>query len=146
MHTYTAGNSIFDGPITSLPSVSCILKEIISRAHAKGGRSVSGFKFGTFVCRFPSDGAASMAVKELILCGEIRLALLWYGEQQPQEQRYPFLPVCAVFLCVQTMVWLPTFEVFTVCTEVDACGKSRERHSKRVVGTESWVSKNILPH
>ena len=55
MHTYTAGNSIFDGPITSLLSVSSILKEIISRAHAKGGRSVSGFKFGTFVCRFPSD-------------------------------------------------------------------------------------------
>ena len=70
MHTYRPGNSIFDGPITSLPSVSCILKEIISRAHAKGGRSVSGFKFGTFVCRFPSDGAASMAEKELILCGK----------------------------------------------------------------------------
>ena len=26
--------------------------------------------------------------------------------QQPQEQRYPLLSVCAVFLCVQTMVWL----------------------------------------
>ena len=25
--------------------------------------------------------------------------------QQPQEQRYPFLSVCAVFSCVQTMVW-----------------------------------------
>ena len=24
--------------------------------------------------------------------------------QQPQEQRYPFLSVCAVFPCVQTMV------------------------------------------
>ena len=25
--------------------------------------------------------------------------------QQPQEQRYSFLPVCAVLSCVQTVVW-----------------------------------------
>ena len=36
--------------------------------------------------------------------------------QKPEEQRYlPFLPVCAVFSCVQTMEWLP------VGTDVDAC-------------------------
>ena len=27
-------------------------------------------------------------------------------EQQPQEQRYPFLSVCAVFSCIQIFVWL----------------------------------------
>ena len=26
---------------------------------------------------------------------------------QPQEQRYPLLPVCGVVSCVQTAVWLP---------------------------------------
>ena len=30
-------------------------------------KSLSGFKFGTVIGRFPSDGAASMAVKGLIL-------------------------------------------------------------------------------
>ena len=29
--------------------------------------------------------------------------------QQLQEQRYPFLSMCVVFSCVQTMVWLPEF-------------------------------------
>ena len=39
---------------------------------------------------------------------EIRVALP--GKvQQPQEQRYLFLSVCAVFSCVQTMVRLPVF-------------------------------------
>ena len=44
--------------------------------------------------------------------------------QQPQEQRYPFLSVCAVFSCVQTMVWLPlvpVFGIFNVHTDVAAC-------------------------
>ena len=40
--------------------------------------------------------------------------------QQPQEQRYPFLSVCVVFVCVQTMVWLPVFGIFNVRTDVDA--------------------------
>ena len=38
--------------------------------------------------------------------------------QQPQEQHYPFLPVWAVFLCVQTVVWLPMFGIFNMCTDV----------------------------
>ena len=39
----------------------------------------------------------------------------YLGEaQQPQEQRYPFLSVCAVFSCLQTMVWLPVFEIFNM--------------------------------
>ena len=41
--------------------------------------------------------------------------------QQPQEQRYPFLSVCVVFSCVQTMVWLPVFAIFNVCTDIAAC-------------------------
>ena len=66
MPTYTPENSIFDGPIANLPSVVCILIETISRARAKGGKSLSGLKFATFVGCVPSDGAASMAVKGLI--------------------------------------------------------------------------------
>ena len=41
--------------------------------------------------------------------------------QQPQEQQHPFLPVCVVFLCVHTIVWLPVFAIFNVRTDVDAC-------------------------
>ena len=37
--------------------------------------------------------------------------LTWVRLQQPQEQRYPFLTVRAVFSCVQTKVWLPIFEI-----------------------------------
>ena len=40
------------------------LVEIILCAHAKG-KSLNGFKFGTFIGRFPSDGAAGMSVKGL---------------------------------------------------------------------------------
>ena len=40
-------------------------------------------------------------------------------EQQPQEQRYPFLSVWVVLLCVQTMVWLPVFGIFNVPSAVD---------------------------
>ena len=39
--------------------------------------------------------------------------------QQPQEQRYPFLLVCVVVSCVQTMIWLPVFGIFNVRTDVD---------------------------
>ena len=42
-----------------------VLMRIISRADAKGGKSLTGFKSGTFVGRFPSDGAGSIAVKGL---------------------------------------------------------------------------------
>ena len=40
--------------------------------------------------------------------------------QQLQEQHCLFLPVHGVFLCVQTMVWLPVFGIFNVCTGFDA--------------------------
>ena len=48
----------------------CILKQILSAAHANGRMGVEGgglkdLKLGTFIGRFPSDGAASKAVKGL---------------------------------------------------------------------------------
>ena len=67
--------------------------------------------------------------------------------QQPQEQRYPFLRVCAVFLCVKTMVRLPVFWIFNMCTDVDACNCTWGMywHHKRVC-TESWLwDKNLSP-
>ena len=45
--------------------------------------------------------------------------------QQLQEQRYPFLPVCAVFSCVHTMVWLAVFVICNVHTDVDASDCTR---------------------
>ena len=63
----TPANSIFDGPITKLLSVLCILIEILSRGHAKRGKGLNDFKFGTFIRPFTSDGAASMAVKGLVM-------------------------------------------------------------------------------
>ena len=50
----------------NLLSTLCILIEILSPAHAKGRKGLDDVKFGTFTGRFPSDGAASMAVKGLI--------------------------------------------------------------------------------
>ena len=47
--------------------------------------------------------------------------LTWVNLQQPLEQCYPFLSVCAVFLCIQTMGWLPIFGIFNVCINVSAC-------------------------
>ena len=41
----------------------------------------------------------------VLLCPLREIRLPYLGKaQQPQEQRYPFLSVCAVFSCVQTMV------------------------------------------
>ena len=80
-------------------------------------------------------------------CGKFRLPYLGKA-QQPQEQRYPFLSVCEVFPCVQTMVWLSVFKIFNMCTDVDACVCTRGlfRHCKRVC-TGRWLwEKNPLPH
>ena len=38
MQSYTHANSIFDGPITNLLSILCVLIHISSRAHPKGGK------------------------------------------------------------------------------------------------------------
>lgn len=48
-----------------------------------------------------------------LTCGKFRTPYLGKA-QQLQEHRYPFLPVHAVFLVVQTMVWLPALSIFNV--------------------------------
>ena len=56
MHTYTPANSVFDGPVTNLLLVLCVLVEILSRAHTKREKNHDDFQFGTVTDRFPSDG------------------------------------------------------------------------------------------
>ena len=65
----------------------------------------------------------------IVPCGEFRSPYL--GKvQKPQEQRYPFLPMCAVFSSFQTMVYgcrcLGCY--FNVHTAVDACDCTRGLH------------------
>ena len=67
---------LFDG-LKIYFQILCILIEVkrtsvlMGRWGGGGGRGGRGggrlhdFKFGTFICRFPSDGAASKAVKGL---------------------------------------------------------------------------------
>ena len=47
------------------------------------------------------------------------------------NRRYPFLSKCAVFSCVQTMVWLPVFMIFNVHTDVDASDCTRGLYGQR---------------
>ena len=50
--------------------------------------------------------------------------LTWVRLQQPQEQHYPFLPVCAtIYFCVsnQWYYWMSVFGIFNVHSHVDAC-------------------------
>ena len=66
-HIKTApSNSVFDGAITNLISILCILIKILSRADGDGPQNLNDFKFGTFIAHFTSDDAASLAVKGLI--------------------------------------------------------------------------------
>ena len=56
--------------------------------------------------------------------------------------------MCAVFFCVQTMLWLPAFGIFNVRTDADACNCTQGLygHRKRVcTGSRHW-EKNLLPH
>ena len=66
--------------------------------------------------------------------------LSWVTLQQPQEQRYPFLPACAVLSCFQTVVYLPMLGIFNVRTDVTTrdCTQGLHGHRKRVC-TESWL-------
>ena len=43
MHTDMPGNRMFDGPVTTLLSILCILVEVLSCAHAKMGNSLNDF-------------------------------------------------------------------------------------------------------
>ena len=69
----------------------------------------------------------------IVLLGKFRSPYLGKA-QQSQKQCYPFLSVCAVFSCVQAMVWLPVFGVFNVCADVDSCNCTwgLYRHCMRV--------------
>ena len=82
-----------------------------------------------------------------VLCGKFRSPYLGKA-QQPQEQRYPFLSVCAAFTCVQTMVRLSVFKLFNLCTDVDACVCTQGLYTHRKTAcTESRLwEKSPLPH
>ena len=58
--------------------------------------------------------------------------------QQPQEQRYPSLSVCAVFPCVQTRIWLPVFGIFNVCSDADECDFTRGLYGESALRADSW--------
>ena len=58
--------------------------------------------------------------------------------QQLQEQHCLFLPVHGVFLCVQTMVWLPVFGIFNVCTGFDA-GSGTQELCTNAVGESALI-------
>ena len=67
MNPYKPKNSLFDGPVTNLLSILCILIEGLSRAHAKGGKRLNDFQLGTSIGCFPSDSGkhGSERVKQL---------------------------------------------------------------------------------
>ena len=49
-----------------------------------------------------------------------KFGLPFLGEaQQLQEQRYPFLSVCVIFLCVQTILWLAGGAIKVMLTQSD---------------------------
>ena len=78
VHTYTPANSIFDGPITNL-----LLNPKLLRTCAKGQKSPNDFfKFGTFIGRFQSEGAASMAVKGLKTWPTFDYVVIWVKQVQ----------------------------------------------------------------
>ena len=52
VHTQTPPNSIFDGPVTNLLSMLCILTEILSCAHAKWAKKTEWFQIWHFYWSF----------------------------------------------------------------------------------------------
>ena len=56
----------------------------------EGGKGLNDFKFGTFICSFPSDSAASMAVKRLNLPLVVRLYFRERerGRDRDRERQY----------------------------------------------------------
>ena len=71
-----------------------------------------------------------------------------YLGKQPEELCYPFLSACAVFSCVQTMVWLSELGIFNVRTDADAwdCTRGLYGRRKRVCARSGLWGKNPLPH
>ena len=66
-------NSIFDGHITNVLLTLCILVEVLLCVHAKRGKSLNGFIFGSSIGCFSSDGAASIALKGLDLVSPVQV-------------------------------------------------------------------------
>ena len=81
----------------------------------------------------------------LSLVGNSR-RLSWVRLQQPQEQRYPFLTVLAVFSCVKTKVWLSVLVIFHVHTDVNAydCTQGLYVRYKRICSENRLWEKNPL--
>ena len=77
--------------------------EVTARSHRQGEGVDVGFFFYTSF--FPCGNSGR---------------LIRVRPQQPQEQRYPFLTVRAVFSCVQTKIWLSMLGIFNVRTDVNA--------------------------
>ena len=61
--------------------------EILSRAHAKGKKVLNDLKLGTCIGRFPSGGAASMAVKRLISAWQRLEELKSQAEEEEEKQQ-----------------------------------------------------------
>ena len=69
-----------------------------------GGGSLNGFKFGTFIGRFPSDGAARMAVKGLNVSTSLSLAgnsgrLTREGTAAAKAALLIPISVCSISVC-----------------------------------------------
>ena len=63
-----------------------------------------------------------------------------YLSKQPQEQRYPFLPVCAVIPCVQTV---PVVGECLTRTDVDVHGRGRGKPEGGGGGWRRGVSSTV---
>ena len=118
-----------------MKSVGCVVGNPSHTGYWKRSGHVgsnTGSVFGGFVAHL-----RTVIIYFFVPCGKIGLP----GKaQQPQEQRCPFLSVCVVFSCGQTMIWLPVWGSFNVRTDTDvhaiAHGAVLYGHRKRVC-TES---------
>ena len=59
-------NSIFDGPYNKSTFSTVHFDRSPFTCSCVGGKNLNDFKLSTFIGRFPSDGAASMAVNVII--------------------------------------------------------------------------------
>ena len=104
--------------------------EVTARSHRQGeGVDVFFFFYTSF---FPCGNSGR---------------LIRVRPQQPQEQRYPFLTVRAVFSCVQTKIWLPLFWIYNVRRDVNASdctgrlyGHRKSLHWKLTQGEKSLAA------
>ena len=79
----------------------------------------------------------------IVLCG--KFGSPYPGKAQPpQEQRYPFLSVCAVFSCVQTMVGCGIFNVRTDVVDACDCTRGLYGHRKRVCAEKLTLGEKFL--